>query len=60
MVEAPLCRVVSIDESGFYVRLTLECGAVSLMYPYKFKDHKPYPKRRRCPICHPGKLEAPR
>lgn len=44
----PLCRIVSTDESGYYVRFGLECGHISLMLPYKFKDHPPYPKRRRC------------
>jgi hypothetical protein len=44
----PLRRIVSTDESGFHVVFTLECGHSSLMYPYKFKEHKPYPARRRC------------
>ncbi len=51
MMAVPLRRIISTDESGFYVRFTLECGHMSLMYPYKFKDHKPYPKRRRCRGC---------
>lgn len=48
MTIGPLRRIVATDESGFYVRFTLECGHVSLKYPYKFKDHLPYPRRRRC------------
>lgn len=44
----PLRRIVAVDETGFHVVFRLECGHSSLMYPYRFKDHKPYPKRRRC------------
>lgn len=51
MITDPLRRIISIDEAGSYVSFTLECGHVSQMYPYRFKDHKPYPKRRRCPGC---------
>lgn len=51
MSKAPRRRIVSTDESGFYVKFRLECGHLSQMYPYRFKDHKPYPKRRVCPGC---------
>ncbi len=47
----PLRRVVEVDETGYHVKFTLECGCTSLMKPYKFKDHKPYPTRRRCSGC---------
>ena len=54
----PLRKVVDIDESGFHVKFLLECGHMSLMWPYKFKEHKPYPKRRRCEESCRGKEEA--
>ena len=47
----PLREVVSIDESGFYVRMTLVCGHMALQYPYAMKDHRPYPRRKRCDAC---------
>lgn len=47
----PLREVVSIDESGFYVRMMLTCGHMTLQYPYAMKEHRPYPKRKRCDAC---------
>jgi len=47
----PLREVVNIDESGFYVRMILECGHMALQYPYAMKDHRPYPRRKRCDAC---------
>ncbi len=49
---ATLRKIIDIDESSFHVKFLLECGHISLMWPYKFKQHRPYPKRRRCfPNC---------
>lgn len=47
----PLRDVVEIDETGFYVRMTLRCGHIALQYPYRMKQHRPYPRRKRCDHC---------